>query len=220
MRGGVAVEDRAELREQVLEQIREERKRQLEMYGSNDDLEIGMGPDVKWLRPFSSGTAEVIARGFREAYREYEAGHANVTWMHLIKEEVSELFEAEKREDLITEAVQVAALCVSLVEHLLRYGDLDVKLSTRNLALLIRAYDDGDGGNLDLRQRDDGWVEGTFGGCAVYEGVEVDGVLYSISRMSGGWVTVAVGEELLTVDGEWFDSVAAARAYIKGLTRR
>lgn len=212
--------DRAELREQVLEQIREERKRQLEMYGSNDDLEIGMGPGVKWLRPFSSGTAEVIARGFREEYREYEAGHANVTWMHLIKEEVSELFEAATREDMITEAVQVAALCVSLVEHLLRYGDLNLNISTRNLALIIRAYDDGDGGNLDLRRRDDGWVEGTFDGFTMYEGLEINGVLYSISHLSGGHISVAVGEELTSTDGVWFDSVAEARAYIKGLTSR
>ena len=212
--------DRVELREKVLEQIREERKRQLEMYGSNDDLEIGMGPGVKWLRPFSSGTADIIARGFREEYREYEKLNGNPTWMHLIKEEVSELFEATEREDLITEAVQVAALCVSLCEHLLRYGDLDLNISTRNLALIIRAYDDGDGGNLDLRQRDDGWVEGTFDGCMMYEGIEADGVLYSITHMSGAQIAVAVGEELSTVDGEWFDSVAEARAYIKGLTAK
>lgn len=212
--------DRAELREKVLEQIREERKRQLEIYGSNDDLEIGMGPNVQWLLPFSSGTSEIIARGFREEYREYETLNGSPTWMHLIKEEVSELFEAEKRDDLITEAVQVAALCVSLVEHLLRYGDLDLNVSTRNLALILRAYDDGDGGNLVLRQRDDGWVEGTFDGCLMYEGIEVNGVLYSISHLSGGQIAVAVGEELSTVDGEWFESVAEARAYIKGLAAK
>lgn len=212
--------DRAELRETVLEQIRAERKRQLEMYGSNDDLEIGMGPRVQWLRPFSSATSDVTARGFREEYREHETLNGNPTWMHLIKEEVSELFETETREDMITEAVQVAALCVSLVEHLLRYGDLDLNVSTRNLALIIRAYDDGDGGNLDLRQRDDGWVEGTFNGCMMYEGIEVNGVLYSISYMSGGQITVAMGHELATVDGEWFTSVAEARAYIKGLTAK
>lgn len=212
--------DRAELREKVLEQIREERKRQLEMYGSNDDLEIGMGPAVKWLRPFSSATSEIIARGFREEYREYETLNGNPTWMHLIKEEVSELFEAETREDLVTEAVQVAALCVSLVEHLLRYGDLDLNVSTRNLAMIIRAYDDGDGGNLDLRQRDDGWVEGTFDGCMMYEGIEVDGVLYSITHMSGGQIAVAVGDELSTVDGVWFHSVGEARAYIQGRTAK
>lgn len=212
--------DRVELREKVLEQIRAERKRQLEMYGSNDDLEIGMGPGVRWLRPFSSGTAEIVARGFREEYREYESLNGNPTWMHLIKEEVSELFEAETREDLVIEAVQVAALCVSLVEHLLRYGDLNLDILTRNLALIIRAYDDGDGGNLDLRQRDDGWVEGTFEGCTMYEGIEVDGVLYSIIHVSDGRIAVAVGEELLSTDGEWFDSAPEARAYIKGLSRR
>src|SRR5690606_33580211 len=165
-------------------------------------------------------SAKHVSEKFRENYSDYELTNGSPTWMHLIREEVAELFEADSKEDRITEAVQVAALCVSLAEHLLRYGDLDLKMSPKNISLIIKAYDDGDGGNLDLRQRDDGWIEGTFDGVLMYEGIEVDGVLYSITHMSGGQITVAVGKELLTVDGEWFGSVAEARAYIKGLSAK
>ena len=39
--------------------------------------------------------------------------------MHLIREEVAELFAAEETLHIAEEAVQVAALCVSLVENML-----------------------------------------------------------------------------------------------------
>lgn len=214
------MQNREELREQILGAVREERKRQIEMYGTNDGLEIEMGPSVKWLRPFSSGSAETISRSFRADYNDHRRENGEPTWMHLIREEVAEMFEASSPEDIATEAVQVAALCVSLVEHLSRYGGLNLKLSPENFSILIQAYDDGDGGNLDLTQRGDGWVVGTFGGHTVYEGIEIDGTLYSISYLSSGQFTVAVGDELKSVDGKWFDSAPEARAYIKGLTRR
>ena len=90
------------------------------MYGTNSDLDLGFGA---WLSPFSDlGSAE-IEKGFREDYETHAAqNRGKPTWMHLIREEVAEAFDAQTPDDMIMEAVQVAALYVSLVEHLLEKG--------------------------------------------------------------------------------------------------
>lgn len=109
-------------REEVLHLVRKERTRQVQQYGTNDDLLLGFGSTVSaypWLAPFSQAGAEEVQRRFRHDYSFYEHVQGKPTWMHLIREEVAELFETHLCEDAIAEAVQVAALCVSLVEHLL-----------------------------------------------------------------------------------------------------
>lgn len=109
------------VREQVLQLIRDERARQLRQYGTNADLNLGFGTDDSspWLSPYSFNDATVVERAFRRDYELYETIAGRPTWMHLIREEVAELFESLDREHTIAEAVQVAALCVSLVETLL-----------------------------------------------------------------------------------------------------
>ena len=72
------------------------------------------------LRPRSQ--AGEVEAALREEYEQYRITHGNPTWMHLIREEVAELFAAENPQHAITEAIQVAALCVSLVEHLETHG--------------------------------------------------------------------------------------------------
>lgn len=107
------------IREQVLALIREERANQIELYGDNADLEMGFGGNVSdhpWLLPFSDASGDRVEKAFRHEYELYEKVQGNPTWMHLIREEVAELFSAKLRSDIILEAVQVAALCVSLVE--------------------------------------------------------------------------------------------------------
>jgi hypothetical protein len=110
-------------REQVLHLIRLERLRQIEAYGSNADLDLGFEGTVSaypWLLPFSGFDGEEIESGFREDYELYKASHGGKpTWMHLIREEVAELFKATDKDNRVEEAVQVAALCVSLLELLL-----------------------------------------------------------------------------------------------------
>lgn len=109
-------------RERVLHMIREERTRQIAAYGSNDTLLLGFGSTVSaypWLAPYSDEQAAEVQVTFRQDYEKYVQTHGEPTWMHLIREEVAELFECERYDDAIAEAVQVAALCVSLVEHLL-----------------------------------------------------------------------------------------------------
>lgn len=111
------------LREDVLNMIREERLRQVAMYGTNEDLEVGFGSSdepVPWLTPFTdldSETIEDALRGNYEAYKEVHGGEP--TWMHLIREELAELFCTRTKPHAIEEAVQLAALCVSLCEVLL-----------------------------------------------------------------------------------------------------
>lgn len=109
------------LRDHILHMIREERANQLHKYGNNNDLNLGFGGNVSsypWLKPFSDADATAVQELFREDYEQYESTHRAPTWMHLIREEVAELFETRTIEDAVDEAIQVAALCVSLVEHL------------------------------------------------------------------------------------------------------
>lgn len=116
-------------RERVINLIREERTRQIEKYGSNDDLLLGFGSTLSaypWLLPYSDADSDKVEAAFRADYEMYENSHGNPTWMHLIREEVAELFAAEDSHRAVAEAVQVAALCVSLVEHLLEsQGDVE-----------------------------------------------------------------------------------------------
>lgn len=109
-------------RERLLHMIREERGRQIDQYGANDDLELGFGGSVSahpWLLPYSDANADKIEAAFRADYGQYESANGNPTWMHLIREEVSELFASTAVDEAVSEAIQVAALCVSLAEHLL-----------------------------------------------------------------------------------------------------
>jgi hypothetical protein len=107
---------------EVLHLILHERARQIAAYGTNSDNLLGFGGifnPTPWLVPYSSASATEIEAGFREDYEIYETLAGKPTWMHLIREEVAEMFAATDPDQIVDEAVQVAALCVSLVEHLL-----------------------------------------------------------------------------------------------------
>ena len=109
-------------REMVLNLVRDERTRQDQTHGLNLDVEMGFGgsvPSYPWLMPYSDADSGRIEAAFRADYGEYESTHGLPTWMHLIREEVAELFDTQTSSRTIEEAVQVAALCVSLCEHLL-----------------------------------------------------------------------------------------------------
>lgn len=115
-------------REQVLDMIREERLRQIEIYGTNDSILLGFGSRVSacpWLAPYSDDDASTVESTFRRDYEEHAEKYGAPTWMHLIREEVAELFESHNGRLALEEAVQVAALCVSLSEQLLEfYGEV------------------------------------------------------------------------------------------------
>lgn len=112
-------------REQVINLIRRERTRQIRLYGGNNQIALGFGDpetDYPWLAPFSGVGNGYVERAFRDDYETYEADYGQPTWMHLIREEVAELFAARNTQDITDEAIQVAALCVSLCEMLLAAG--------------------------------------------------------------------------------------------------
>ena len=109
--------------ERVLILIMDEHSRQWKLHGStNPCLEMGFGSSVRatpWLMPYSDSDSGRIEAAFRADYGDYTNTHGLPTWMHLIREEVAELFDTKVTADTIEEAVQVAALCVSLCEQLL-----------------------------------------------------------------------------------------------------
>ena len=113
--------DTTPLREWVLDMVRAERVRQRVKNGTNADLEPGFGGNVSgypWLSPYTYDDAIEVEAAFREDYEYHETYYGKPTWMHLIREEVAELFAAHDHEDLVAEAIQVAALCVSFVEYI------------------------------------------------------------------------------------------------------
>lgn len=106
----------------VLEQVREERSRQVASYGPNEDICDGTGPDTRWLLPLSHVRASDAQADFRTDYEMYEEETGAPTWVHLVREEISEAFEETNPERLAKELIQVAALCVSWVEKLQTRG--------------------------------------------------------------------------------------------------
>ncbi len=110
---------------QVLADVAEERCRQVDRYGTNDDLESGTGPDTRWLLPFTAASATAVESELRNEYLEYEEDAGKPTWVHLVREEVAEAFAESDPVRLRAELVQVAALAVSWVERL----DESVKVS-------------------------------------------------------------------------------------------
>lgn len=109
----------------------------------------------------------------------------------------------------------------AVLEIVSKYRPLS--LSDDNRALIYSAYDDGDGSTVRLRPAPHGYFVGEYDGDAVYEGVEIEGVLYSIVFQSyAGRVTVLVGRELIEhdVNRPVFDTRDEARAYIKGLVAK
>jgi hypothetical protein len=101
----------------VLDMVFDERVRQVARYGHNEDLEDGFGPEVMWLTPLANDDAVEIQTALRDNYEAHEGIFGRPTWMHLIREELAELFESEPDDPAaIAEALQVAALLVSWVE--------------------------------------------------------------------------------------------------------
>lgn len=104
----------------VLEELFEERKRQVARYGHNEDLKDGTGSSVQWLLPYTADVAWGIEGELRVDYEEFERENGCPTWMHLLREELAEVFQETDPDRLRTELVQLGALCVSWIEKIRR----------------------------------------------------------------------------------------------------
>ena len=102
----------------VLGEVGAERSAQFARYGTNEALEDGTGKSSRWLAPASDKPAVSVERLFREDYETYERSAGAPTWMHLIREEVAEVFMESDTDRLREELIQVAALAVSWVEKI------------------------------------------------------------------------------------------------------
>lgn len=100
----------------VLEDVMTERRRQVQMYGHNDDLETGMGPQVCYLLPYTADSATEIEGRLRNDYLDYEEDTGAPTWLHLLREEFAEA--AMEPDPVLREKewLEVAALAVSYVQ--------------------------------------------------------------------------------------------------------
>lgn len=106
---------------EVLAKVFVERVAQEAQYGHvNHLLRSGTGPETRWLLPYTPDSAEQIQKALREDYEDWEVEEGLPTWVHLVREELCEAFELPEGDPrLVTELVQVAALCVSWVERLM-----------------------------------------------------------------------------------------------------
>lgn len=102
----------------VLQDVLEERRRQFTRYGDNEDLADGTGPETRWLAPYTGDSAADIERRLRNDYLDYEEENGKPTWVHLVREEISESFVETSPDRLYAELIQVAALCVSWGEKI------------------------------------------------------------------------------------------------------
>lgn len=110
----------------ILTEIAAERLRQEEAYvGINDILLDGTGPNVTWLDTahpwdpvYPDQPADVIQRALRQDYEYYEKDHGHPTWMHILREEVAEVFQESDQGRLREELIQVAAVAASWIERI------------------------------------------------------------------------------------------------------
>lgn len=101
----------------VLADVRAERARQFAMYGTNEDLLDGTGPQVEWFGDVGGKGAD-IEQYLRKIYEAHEAEFGKPTFRHLVLEEVAEAFMENSPKRLREELLQVAALAVSWVEKI------------------------------------------------------------------------------------------------------
>jgi hypothetical protein len=102
----------------VLQAVSMERGRQFEKYGDNTSHPDGTGPETRWLLPVSGNSAKRIEAQFREDYEDYAEEECDVTWVHLLREELAEAFMETDSRRLDEELVQLAALAVCWVEKI------------------------------------------------------------------------------------------------------
>lgn len=99
-----------------------ERHRQVHLWGHNEDVADGTGPDVTWLatedRYLGDRGAADIEKDLRRAYEAKVQAGEPLTWLDFLREEVAEAFLEDDPQRLYTELVQVAAVAISWCEKI------------------------------------------------------------------------------------------------------
>lgn len=104
----------------VVNEVLAEVLRQQERYGADNAVALdGTGPDVVWAT--AMGNATYVEAMFRKDYED-EDNTGNITWMHLVREEIAEAFKEEKPRPLTTELTQAAGLIINWIYHVHRRG--------------------------------------------------------------------------------------------------
>jgi hypothetical protein len=102
----------------VLRDVLRHRAAQVAQYGLNEDLAYGTGPHVRWLTGVSDDAAVDIERNLRRFYDDYVEEHGAPTWSLLIREELAETMQEDDPIRPREEAIQTAALLVSMVARI------------------------------------------------------------------------------------------------------
>jgi NTP pyrophosphatase (non-canonical NTP hydrolase) len=105
-------------RQQIYEEVDEERQRQIRLWGDQDLPMVHRGWDFE--------KAKEIMLTRQQAADSAEAG-GRLTWYHVLMEEVGEVFAEVSPEKQREELVQVAAVAVQMIENLDRKTGLREK---------------------------------------------------------------------------------------------
>jgi hypothetical protein len=100
----------------VLTDVVLRRHQQIAQWGHNDTMPDGTGPDVHWSP--AMGSATFMEEAYREDYTQHAQSGQPLTWMHILREEVAELFCEDDPAKLYTELMDVAAVAVSWAEKI------------------------------------------------------------------------------------------------------
>ena len=102
----------------AVQDVLRERQSQIRQYGLNEDLQDGTGPNTRWLGPFTGLSATDVEKDLRADYEDFEEEVGQVTWVHLLREELAEVVCEDDPEALYGEVLQLTALGLSWLEKL------------------------------------------------------------------------------------------------------
>lgn len=119
-------------REQIYQEIEEERQKQIRMWGDQDLPMV--------TRSWDFDKAASIRESRKQSCDQaYEFGR--LTWYHVLQEEIAEVFAEVDPDKQRAELVQVAAVAIQAIENLDRKAGLrDERSSCKTLAEFKRVY--------------------------------------------------------------------------------
>jgi hypothetical protein len=111
----------------ILQNIIDERLRQLDKHGDQSHLPNGTGPnimldDLPLLTPSAkhvwTGDLAPWAKARCQAASQNEGGNGTITYEHILTEEWAEAISSENPDELRSELIQVATVCLAWIEKI------------------------------------------------------------------------------------------------------